>query len=530
MNPITLSPGESVDVGVKIERHDFPGSISLSIDGLPDNVVSNSIVISEGQSDGTLTLSTDEEVPAGHTDVIVVASAGNWQETISLRLLVTSASQSPLPDTSPSNDGPTIDELLLLEEAVAKWNPTSDDQVALGSTLADRRSETLFGLDETQLSSLLSRWHAATEKLGSSVSNAPPGSAPFGGFGPGGPQFGPPGNSEFGPPGFGPPGVPPFGQPGSSSAPGQAEGISARGIPEVSDQDRLLLVGQLHGVRVFDNKTWVYLWQVDQPKGNLPGAPPTYIAIQFDDRRVAEWMADYKVGEIVRVAATCTNWQNPRMPSVAAPKYMTSMRAFEDANGKKRLYWCFQGEGIEKHSAPKDTWIDARLGRLVQLDNSAELRRSPGHIYRNLPAHRGTSGRITANFDSVQDRDGRILVFLTLQESSEGPLTLVVDMGKAVTINQFVGYNRGVTVEADVTLADFSITSVVYPKTAGARSTLTEESSIPASEYAFQLPKAEKDPLAAWNCLPFHGRAMRLLNDPASQIQVGNNQPESPLP
>ncbi len=283
---------------------------------------------------------------------------------------------------------------------------------------------------------------------------------------------------------------------------------------ETQIADRFILVGKLGAVRAADGKTWVYLWSEYPPtfSGGPPGMPlpPPVIGIEMDSEEVAQWMADYRLDDLVRVVVKSEQWLAYAPPAV---------RIFKAPRGGHFVcYWFFRGEGLEKGLEQETTWIDGQLGRAQRLANLEALKRSPGFLVRNQSSLAGTTVRLTAQFHSVARSGNHLLVHLTVSDSTEGPIPVVVSMGGTAELKQFLGYKRGASVEAEITLQKFPVEEVNYPKRSNGQPTPVETA---AKSPGFVPPiynVAPVDPLTGWAALTATGHQLQLQGDPSSLI------------
>lgn len=170
----------------------------------------------------------------------------------------------------------------------------------------------------------------------------------------------------------------------------------------------------------------------------------------MENEGVAQWMADYRLDDIVRVVAKSEQWVAYAPPAVRVFKAPTG--GLVARTGGLVCYWFFRGEGLEKASEQGTTWIDSQLGRAQMPENLEALKRSPGFLVRNQSSLAGTTVRLTAQFHSVARGGDGLRVHLSVPDSEEGPIPVVVSMGGEAQLKQFLGYKRGATVEAEITL------------------------------------------------------------------------------
>ena len=80
-DPLTLSPGKSVEIAVKVERKNgFTGKIPLAVLGLPDGVTADTPEIAENKTEAKITLKAEEKAAPGEREIVVTArSAGEEQ-------------------------------------------------------------------------------------------------------------------------------------------------------------------------------------------------------------------------------------------------------------------------------------------------------------------------------------------------------------------------------------------------------------------------------------------------------------------
>jgi hypothetical protein len=69
---VTLSPGQSVEIAVKITRKEgFKGKVPLVVLGLPDGISADAPEIAEDKSEGKITLKAGGEVKPGEREIVV---------------------------------------------------------------------------------------------------------------------------------------------------------------------------------------------------------------------------------------------------------------------------------------------------------------------------------------------------------------------------------------------------------------------------------------------------------------------------
>ena len=73
---LTLSPGKTVEIGVKIERKKgFTGKVPLAVLGLPPGVTAETPDIPENKAEAKITLKAEDKAALGEADLIVVGKA-----------------------------------------------------------------------------------------------------------------------------------------------------------------------------------------------------------------------------------------------------------------------------------------------------------------------------------------------------------------------------------------------------------------------------------------------------------------------
>jgi pre-peptidase len=99
-DPLTLSPGKSVEIAVRVERKNgFTGKIPLAVLGLPDGVTADTPEIAENKTEAKITLKAEEKAAPGEREIVVTArSAGEEQApaphaAVPITLTVVSAAQ-----------------------------------------------------------------------------------------------------------------------------------------------------------------------------------------------------------------------------------------------------------------------------------------------------------------------------------------------------------------------------------------------------------------------------------------------------
>jgi hypothetical protein len=80
-DPLTLTPGKSVEIALKVERKNgFKGKIPLAVLGLPDGVTADTPEIAENKTEAKITLKAEEKAAPGEREIVVTArSAGEEQ-------------------------------------------------------------------------------------------------------------------------------------------------------------------------------------------------------------------------------------------------------------------------------------------------------------------------------------------------------------------------------------------------------------------------------------------------------------------
>jgi hypothetical protein len=290
--------------------------------------------------------------------------------------------------------------------------------------------------------------------------------------------------------------------------------------------DRFILVGKLAAVRAVYGKTWVYLWseipmhvlsaQVVGTPVRGPPLPPSVIGIEMDSEEVAQWMADYRLDDIVRVVAESETWVSYAPPAMRI--FQAPPGGFAARNGGLVCYWFFRGEGLEKLSQPGVTWIDAELGRTQLPGNFEALKRSPGFVLRKQSSLAGTAIRVTARFHSVAQNGNDLLVHLTIPDSAEGPIPVVVNMGKEVELGHFLDYKQGATVDAEIILQQFAVEQWHWSRRSNGQPTPLEMATMSPGLAPPIYTSTILDPLTGWGVLTATGRHLQLQGDPSSLI------------
>jgi serine/threonine protein kinase len=248
--------------------------------------------------------------------------------------------------------------------------------------------------------------------------------------------------------------------------------------------ERFCVYGELEAVRVNEQGTWVFLHPVSSvtgsgvmnswygPYGYGPrdkGLPPS-VAVQFSDEQMAEWMADYEAGDEVRAFVERHKWSEvkigPQFPfdrrqssysHEAIPlllvERMDDCKLFRTPVGQIVYYIAFKGLGIEKPQKP-ETWIDARLGRAIELANRERASTWLGLVYRNLVKYEGVSGILQAQYQGVTSQDGHLVVELLASESSGVRITVYADLGKTAQPGEFMDYRKGDDVLAAIRIGE----------------------------------------------------------------------------
>ena len=274
-----------------------------------------------------------------------------------------------------------------------------------------------------------------------------------------------------------------------STLPGVAPSIQQpMDIPE-----RFILTGRLSALRASDGKSVVYV-QARQSVPAPPGGPSAvftplfggragtpenavapFAAVEFEGEGLALAMSDYAAGDRIRVAVRrLTNKKLEASPiamsgQTARPGATTLLAIPGIAEELRSVCfapetalsvdpsdsvpcWCFHGEGLEK-AGQTETWIDAKLGRAGGGVEDA-IRRSPGFLLRTGRGAKGTSGRLTAEWEGMAPTGQEVVVYLTIPRTVEGTIRCAVRFGPAVHREDFRGYQRGAVVELAATIDD----------------------------------------------------------------------------
>jgi predicted Zn finger-like uncharacterized protein len=286
----------------------------------------------------------------------------------------------------------------------------------------------------------------------------------------------------------------------------QGEG-AARATRPSPPPERFILSGSLGAVRATRGGTWVYLNSASQDGAIPPGAfRPSFPApvILIPNEKAVEWLADYRAGDQVRAVVKRQDWGTA--PSIAVPpngpppelqKLLREMRLFLSPLGLPVARWCLNGEGIEKSGDP-ESWIDPKLGRERTISNTSELRRSPGFMLRSSPPPAG-EGRIKAAFNGLKMVNGKVWLLLTIQESIEGPIDVLVGMGPTPQAWEFMDYAAGTSVQAVIKLIpapELIMAFIQDPRTVVSRSSRAFASDLGANMFLQMGPIAPGAPPA----------------------------------
>lgn len=341
----------------------------------------------------------------------------------------------------------------------------------------------------------------------------------------------------------------------SSMVPGASPGTSDTGSlsrdtsTTLKLPERFVLTGRLAAVRLVEGKTYVFVAESAGKKepyqsiysGNLM----PLACVIFESSKVADAMADYAAGDELSVTVSRRSWDDPivsdpnvRMTALSSLSRQNPSRdsndTFIEDVGEWRgfakesvlpldhqchyqLYWCFHGEGMEQ-TGKSGTWITPGVSRAGKIANLPAVVRAPGRMFRSLPQWTGTRGIMRGQYESVYQDGGRVYLKLTMQDAIEGPLDATVDMGPEASLEEFLDYQRGDILEADVTLTA-PASSRMLPTSL---ERMVNASRQPELRMLFPPDPARKpvmlDPLLRWGSFAGSARWVRVRDKPATLI------------
>ncbi|MBX3400423.1 MAG: serine/threonine protein kinase [Gemmataceae bacterium] len=223
--------------------------------------------------------------------------------------------------------------------------------------------------------------------------------------------------------------------------------------PTLAVPSKILLSGDLVGIRTHADKTWIIL------AGSV-GGPMNYgrsvgCLVEFKTANLALHTMDYRAGDRVRILATRAPREELR--AIVSPQAPAEVRdliletRYVLKNASPQAFWSLRGEGMEKANQA-GTWIDATLGRAETPTNEPELRRSPTFFVRDRAAAGGTRGRIAGAFRAMGKSETGVSFTLQLGNTAEGAPLLHCYMTGA-SLEEFIDYGAGDSLEADVAIS-----------------------------------------------------------------------------
>ncbi len=202
-----------------------------------------------------------------------------------------------------------------------------------------------------------------------------------------------------------------------------------------------------------------------------------YAAIDFEGETLGWTMSDYRTGDAVRIAVQrLTNNKLEPLRSGQQPRFMPgpygnmqamlpgivdelrltpwagALSAGMGRFDSNMVCWCFRGQGLEK-AGQTETWVDARLGRAGTMAADT-IRRSPGFLMRTARISKGTSGRLVAKIDRIASFGQDRVAYLTVPQTTEGPIQCAACFGPTVQAAEFLDYRPGAVVEVAATVDD----------------------------------------------------------------------------
>jgi len=240
--------------------------------------------------------------------------------------------------------------------------------------------------------------------------------------------------------------------------------------------ERFILTGNLGPLRAGDKKSVIYVLPSTKLGAGMEFSshlqPQRLMglaaAVEVPSDQMPRWMADYKIGDPIRVAVKRQTWgQSDRataqqllghsLPRLA--KYSEEFRFFPSKlHGPPSAFWCFIGEGIEKTNRPH-TWVDPKLGRAGRLANAEAVFRSPGYLLRSGSGAHGTSGRLSGTIRRVTRTPNRnriglstIGIGVTVSDGAEEQVHVLARFGPEFSSASFIDYQFGDRVELAVTV------------------------------------------------------------------------------